>query len=519
MSSLKVETMGRRIQSILSPCVAAVIAATLTACSTGPGVARFTIFVTGNTKGYLENCGCATGQAGGVQRRAKIVNSERESAAEPIPGDRGRPNAVYLIDVGNFSDPGDPVRRLLSMGVVRAMGVQKYDASGIGLNELSLPQEELLSLLKQTDPPLSYTAANVSFSTPATGEDHSGELSELIKPYLVLKGPAKFRLGLVHIIDDAPVKAGRRLADGYGISAPVQAARAVMAAHRKEADVWILTIADAERNGIRAEDVAGLEGYAIVSNLTNRNPLEAKDSTVALLPMFADQLYDKGKDLVEINCTLTREGDLRMTATKFGVKETYKPDPDVQAVIDTLQPELETLQTSLAEEALNSRKSAVSRPVYLGYQSCYPCHKVIVDQMMPTKHMHAYQTLQRVGKEHMECAKCHNVGYNLPGGWNVIEDRKRGAAFFDRRNVQCENCHGPGDYHILMASGESLPADFSADGRDEFGLQPANEKTCIKCHFGENDPHFDFKTYWPKIAHGMDGPLPLTKPDDEEPSH
>src|SRR5690348_6673745 len=80
----------------------------------GPRLARLTLFVSGNTMGYLENCGCSGGQSGGVHRRARIINQERENEEKIKPGDHGKPNATVLLDCGDFSEPTDPVKRLLS---------------------------------------------------------------------------------------------------------------------------------------------------------------------------------------------------------------------------------------------------------------------------------------------------------------------------------------------------------------------------------------------------------------------
>ena len=51
--------------------------------------------------------------------------------------------------------------------------------------------------------------------------------------------------------------------------------------------------------------------------------------------------------------------------------------------------------------------------------------------------------------------------------------------------------------------------DLSPPERGKVAIQPAQqllirkvEGTCMKCHDGDNDPHFDLYKYWPKIAHG-----------------
>jgi len=487
----------------------------LVGCASGPRLARLTLFVTGNTMGYLENCGCAGGQTGGVHRRARIIREEMANHAKELPSDRNKPNAALLLDCGNFSEPTDPVKRLLSKGVVRSMQVMKYDSVGIGLNELGLSQDELLALLKEGSLP--YTAANVEFSTPEEGADHSAELRTLVEPYKILKTVAGFRLGVLHVVDNTALSKGRSIESGYKVGDPIEAARSILTEHRKEADLWVLTAANVEHFGLDAKQVAELPGLSIVFNVAEQNPLQGGKSTEVVFPYFVDPLYDKGKDLIESIISFKKDGSITLTGQKMGVKDTYRPDPEIENIILAMKPEMEALETSITTEILKKQAAeGLKHPVYLGYQACMECHKPIVDQLRSSAHMHAYETLVAKGKQHESCAKCHNVGHNQPGGWNIIEDRQMGSKFYDRRNVQCENCHGPGEYHVLLMTGQPEPKDLRAEGRDGFGLLPASEATCIQCHFGDNDPHWDFKTKWPKIAHGR-GTQALPEESEEAP--
>jgi len=78
---------------------------------------------------------------------------------------------------------------------------------------------------------------------------------------------------------------------------------------------------------------------------------------------------------------------------------------------------------------------------YTGIELCSSCHleeKLVWDR---TGHGRAFATLSKQFKEYnLDCVSCHVTGYEKPGGSTVTVNDKL-------RDVQCEECHGPGAAH------------------------------------------------------------------------
>lgn len=119
---------------------------------------------------------------------------------------------------------------------------------------------------------------------------------------------------------------------------------------------------------------------------------------------------------------------------------------------------------------------------YVGVESCAECHEEAVTFWKGTGHGKAYKTLTDDFKEfNLDCVSCHVTGYERPGGSTVT--------FVDKlKDVQCEECHGPGSLHV------------ASEDIDFITLRPEQD-LCQRCH---HPPHvtddWSAREAWPHIV-------------------
>ncbi len=120
-------------------------------------------------------------------------------------------------------------------------------------------------------------------------------------------------------------------------------------------------------------------------------------------------------------------------------------------------------------------------PVYIGVNSCATCHDEAKDVWDKTKHAKAYETLSTQFKEfNLDCVSCHVTGYDMPGGSTVTH--------VDRlKDVQCEQCHGPGSRHAMSPDKVKIP------------VPKPKPDMCLSCHHSPHVEGFDPKVKMEEI--------------------
>ncbi len=481
--------------------------------------ARLTLLVSGNTMGYLRNCGCASGQYGGELRRARLLKQEREEALKPRPADKGRDPAVLVLDQGSILGGTEYIDRLYSRQVLKSMASTDYEMIGLGESDLQFGQADLQEYLQAAADTLSegglpLTAVNLHFEKPAAGPDLSRELNEMIQKYRIVKLENGYRIGLIHAIDPGVtfnLDDDLAVTEKYGFSVlPVaKATEQVLDQHGSEADFWIFSLSDGIQGVTDPKQIADLEDLDLVIGFTGGNPNQTALSGEVVFPFFVKGPILKARDLVKItvNFPAQSDGDLTVTAQQLAVGSNIKGDEVVLGLIEEIWPEIETWEKDKLDKQVERLQ-----PQIVGQRTCATCHANIFQAMQTTRHQQAYQSLieraasdpeQKNADKDSSCLRCHVTLYISPhGGWNKLDKQE------DLAMVSCESCHGPGQYHVQIRSGLDPPEDLQMDGRDENGLLPAGPETCLTCHDAENSPKFNFDEYWSRIEHSLDMPKP-----------
>ncbi|MCS6898953.1 MAG: multiheme c-type cytochrome [Myxococcales bacterium] len=111
---------------------------------------------------------------------------------------------------------------------------------------------------------------------------------------------------------------------------------------------------------------------------------------------------------------------------------------------------------------------------FIGVAVCSGCHAAAREVWDKTPHAWAYKTLADQHKEfNLDCVKCHVTGYEKPGGSTVTDNALL-------RNVQCEECHGPGGRHV------ENPSD-----KTRIVTRPTPESCISSCHHPPHVEGFD----------------------------
>ncbi|TKD10009.1 hypothetical protein E8A74_10420 [Polyangium fumosum] len=118
--------------------------------------------------------------------------------------------------------------------------------------------------------------------------------------------------------------------------------------------------------------------------------------------------------------------------------------------------------------------AAAGKATFIGIEACTVCHDEERKVYDGTAHAKAYATLQKDFKEfNLDCVSCHVTGYDKPGGSTVT--------FVDKlKDVQCEECHGPGSLHARKPDAEGLII-----------LKPDPQSCVSQCHHPPHVENFD----------------------------
>jgi len=427
---------------------------------------KLTLFLTGDTRGYLEPCGCRRDQAGGLSGRATLV------AAKP------REHRL-LFDVGNLTAGGRPYDLLKLNFLLDGMTTIGYDAINLGRTEAELDLDSLKKVLAR---PLPFVSANIY----AKRED-----KPVTEPYRIITHGI-WKIGVTGVTYTSARSAG----PGIEVKPPVEALAGVVSQLKGHCD-YLVVLAFVDQDTLHK--IA--DQYPEVDCILGGDVPQSSGAVQEINRAANFNVMDKGKVLGELDLEI----DPKRSSGRFKVigasstkvmPEKLAPDPAMVKLIASYKQTLRDKRYELASAEDMERIPGVDSTAdeYVGSQACARCHEREHQITVTTAHSSAFQTLVKKGSEFdPDCLHCHTVGYGLYSGF-VDQQRTPLLA-----NVQCESCHGRGKLHILAMDARKTGGGNAANAVST--LRAATPATCVRCHDKENSENFRYSVFWPKIKH------------------
>ena len=456
------------------------------------------LILSADTRGYLGPCGCSENMRGGIGRAAFQVQEARRGGqpvlyvdggnslfgeshlkADQVPqeerkakalADAFRTMGLAVRATGELDDTrGADFRRGLGLPELAPGGVKLLDAGARKVGVVAAASGEALVQASQQardkgadfvvgllDQPLEAAqaaaalpglAANLVVATHSAGE-FSAETNRLVR-------------------SDVPVVAvqskGRSL---LRVDLTYAAARGPFVLQRSQGDVDREVTALEQRMALLDKEInlPGIDPKLKALKQGKRDELSARKQAFLTAPPAPAT-------------------DVNGFALRFLPLEADLPSaPDAQALVKAYDADVGKLNLAWAKEhGQDCPLPAKGKAGFVGSAACADCHPEATTVWQGTKHHHAWETLEEVGKQHhLNCIGCHVTGWQQPGGVCRL-DKVAG-----REDVGCESCHGPGSLHVDAPSPDTIVGKPGA-------------AACVTCHNPENSPHFDFATYLPRV--------------------
>ncbi len=510
------------------------------------------VVLSGQTFGFLQPCGCSRPQTGGLERRAAFMDALR-AKGWPVAG----------VDLGDLHPEKAPIRDqgklkyVAGMNALREMG---YLAIGVGKTELSSDFFGLLAGYGYQKEQRPFTLAGNAVGTGA------GKLIPREEMFGVGMKGARPAVELIEVgkVGEVPVGVagvvGKSLAlaakDGkwddtlafLEVQDTLKAATEALAKHPLKPQLNVLIYQGSADDA--AKVAKDFPQFQVILAQADTDLAPLMPTTAPGTSTLVVQVGHKGQHVGVLGAFKKADGTFEFKYQLVQMGEEYiTPGTDAEAakankvlpILDDYAKQVKAADMLAkyprAPHAAQIQAQGQTPPLklkYVGSDACKMCHAVEFVTWTKTKHGHAMEALEKAATRPTlrqydpECVRCHSVGFEHPTGY---ESETKTPLL---KHVGCESCHGPGSGHADNPRNKSLhallspwkqteagvfglpSADFikkmaetPATERGKVAIQPAQqllitrvEGTCMKCHDGENDPHFDLYKYWPKVAHG-----------------
>ena len=446
----------------------------------GDATQHLTLAFTGNTIGFLENCGCKANQAGGVARRATVLDRIRRVHPATLVVDAG--NAFILPE--RQIEP-DYLTRAEQRLYLRAMDLMRYDAAAIGTTELSYGLDWFRAAA--TGIRTSYLCANVTAGGVA------------IAPASTIMRVGGRRVAIVGVFEPPQGNAAPPLFEERTlpllVENPIAALRRVIPPLRRQADLVVVLgrlTPETIRSLVRAcpgIDVVVSTEYELPTPSPRAAGHESQKEDVPgfLGPTLV--LYTDIRNYGLASADLDLDARSRITSAQWTHHWLYEDVPDHPVVRSLLTSFYDRIGREDSAQAAVPPLFAGTRPWvegrFVGAERCGECHEAEYRQWKSTRHAGAYKTLLDAHRHYQpRCVVCHVVGYGTRHGYRI------GSPEHLLAGVQCESCHGPGGRH----SSEPDSANI---------LTRVLEKVCVECHTPDHSERFVYEQRLPRVRHRL----------------
>ena len=350
------------------------------------------------------------------------------------------------------------------------MGLMAYDAVALGERELGYGRAWLDSLIQAIPYPL--LAANVRDAV--TGE----RISPLY--HICTKGKTKIGIiGLVMVTTHVQVDTTE-----FIIEDPVGWAKQLVPQVKEQAD-YVIVLSHLGWGGsfALAQQVDGID--IIVAGHGSHKTYDPQRVGSTILVQAGNQ--GKYVGFLSLRGEISKgqyDGELRSLDKKM------PEDEQLRGLEKEYSRRIRALFEARAERNRISPQAEQVRQKYAGANSCRGCHGEVFTRWAETKHAHAMDALEEKGKQFdPECVRCHSTGFRKPSGFINLNVNPELA------NIQCEQCHGAGNLHILFRQrGEAEVAKLGTVALErarDYGK--VRVTTCLQCHTVERDDDFSYR--------------------------
>jgi hypothetical protein len=435
----------------------------MAAADTNSRAARtVTILYTGDTRGWVEPCGCSQGVLGGLPRRATLLKRLRAQTPKAL-----------IVDAGALL--GESSDELKAPVIVEQLAAMRYCAANLGPADARW-RNQLLALMRKNNLP------GISLEYADGAAIRRGRI-------LVVNG---VRVGLAGVAR-LPTGSDRR------------ELRDVLAYLRRSCDLVVLLSAASANDNVRlARQFAGMD--VLIGVVPGKKPQLLRCGKVLLAPVTPE-----GGHVGRLVVRLGRRGiagatlearpkgrlDGRTGAQPRLNRRSQQPKVHFSAALLDLHPlndripdDTPTLQAvqayydRVAKRLLAGEDARPTVMVKAGYtlaSSCDFCHPRIYRKWKSVAHSRAVETLKKKGRDRApDCLQCHSEYYR--------RTKQAPVEAYQRAGVECASCHGEGFVLILRPSKK---LDAAKPG----------EKVCRGCHTPQRSPKFNFAKYKAMIKH------------------